>query len=581
METQFLKRMGFFTKRMPLAIGGAVNIITRNEGDGGGLAFQYSLPQEEGGAEGQVSLAKSFFGKKYNLSAAFSYNFAQALVAGDREYIGPIMSVFSDYPTRFDYDARLTPVPQPHESCGKDGLSQINPHTKYCEMDISPLMNVIPEIKQYSGFVSWSYQMPNRWTLFTTALSSQKRVHSRLGPSPGIIYASDVPDFIFRFFEAGPRRTLQDSTFYDVRLGLKASLNSDWAWTHHMGISSFGLDLAGKNFLNARETSNLYDCRLGEDYGLEEGDCDSGNSFDPFEEKGQRGDLSSALRHPRYQENSSLLSFQSDVEGEMSLGSVPVEINGGIQFRQEMYGVDAPQESYLMAPRFDDAQKQRQVSSTFLGFGVMPFDSKLKVDFNIRWDRYDDFGSGFAPRVAFRTHLFPNVLLRGSLARSFQAPSLLYRYGPNSNLFASIVDKVACEEAKAQEKAKVQEKAKAQEKAGNKRVLANISHYCSSQIISTTVVSNKNLKIESADTMNVGVFFNPKRNFYVGADWWYLERNNYIGPILSDATKLEYEEEGRFSNSQGDIFFERRLKWYFGGYRYYSYPDNYRKFSSK
>ena len=528
------------------AIGGVVNIITRKEGDKGEVLFNHSQPNDKGGAETQFSASKNFSGHRYAINTSLGYSQAQSLIAGDRDYIAPIISNFAGYPTRFDYDARETPIPMAHRDCEKGGISSINSNTGYCEMNIAPLMNIIPEIKQYSGLINMNYKWTPQWNLVSTALFSQKKVHSLLPPSPGVIYASDIPDFFFRFFESGHRSSAQDTTFYDINISLNNDADSGWSWRHHMGFSSSQFILDGKNFLHAQEVSNLYDCRLGPDFALEEGDCDSGNYFDPFANKGERGDLSSALREPHYEEQSALFSVQSHVEGETSLGLQPIELSGGLQLMRDLYSLDAPEDSYLLTPQFDDVTKKRQVTSALFGVGSLFFDSKLKVDLNLRWDSYNDFGSSFSSRLAAFNHVSTNLLVRGSLGRSFQAPSLLYRYGPTSNLFANIVDKVACEEAKEQER------------NGDERASYNIGHYCTSQTIPTNVVSNKELKLESADTMNLGVLLNPHRNFHVGLDWWYLERNNYIGPILSDGTKLEHSQ-GKEAEFPESVFFERRF----------------------
>ena len=131
------------------------------------------------------------------------------------------------------------------------------------------------------------------------------------------------------------------------------------------------------------------------------------------------------------------------------------------------------------------------------------------------------------------------------MGRSYQAPSLLYRYGPNSNLFANIVDEVACQEAQQQE-------GKGDEKAAD-----NIAKYCSSQNISTTVTSNKDLGAEFTDTARVGFMLNPGRQFHVSFDGWFLERNDYIEPVLSDGTKLEWA--GGLAQNQNNIQLTRRF----------------------
>ena len=378
------------------------------------------MPRERGGVESQVSVAKSFSIHRHNVMLSFNYHATQPLIAKDRSYTSPDMSIFSNYPTKFILNALKTPLPRAHPDCGKDGLSQKNPQTGYCEMDIAPFMNIIPKAQQYGGLVSWNYPAAEGWTFFSTALLSQKHVLSSLPPSPGILYADGTPEFVFRFFEAGRREVFEEIFFYNVRTGLQKEFSSGWQFQQHLGISSFQLDLKGDNFLQAQETSILYDCsyEAGDpDYALGDGECDSGRYFDPFEEKGKRGDLSSALRTPRYLEDSTLLSLQSRLEGDVQVAGKSLELLAGLEWERDFYNLKPPKESYLLAPQFNDAKKDRQVTSALFGLGTLFFDSRLRVDLNLRWDEYSDFGTAWSPRIAFLSH----PLFKPSCQRFFGA----------------------------------------------------------------------------------------------------------------------------------------------------------------
>ena len=503
------------------AVGGVVNIITRKEGDGE-VVINHLAPLEKGGSESQLGVAKNFSAGDHNFMTSFIYHDTQPLRTSDRDYLSPLNSIFANYPTSFMYNELETPIPLAHGDCGEDGLSAVDPQTGFCGMDIAPLINVIPRVQQQSAFVNWSSPTVSDWDFSSTALLTKKDVRSSLPHSPGIFYhANGAPDFVFRFFEAGRRGVAEDSLFYDINAEAQKEFDSNWSFRQNVGVSSFNMDLEGYNFIDEKAINGLYACRLNPE------ECD-GKFFDPFETPGERGDLSSSLRTLQYMEDSRILSAQSHLEGEAQVGGTPMEFFVGLEWQKESYDLVAPKESYLFTPQFEDVEKSRDLTSAILGTEAFFLDSQLKVGFHLRRDEYSDLGGTWTPRLSFMSHLSSDLLFRGSAGRAFQAPSLFHRYGPNVDFVADMVDEVACEQAQQQ-----------LSEGEDERAAGNIARYCNPQSISTSVASNENLEMESTDTLNLGLVFNPTQNFSVGFDFWHLDRNNYIEAVFSDATKLE------------------------------------------
>src|SRR3546814_3822926 len=65
----------------------------------------------------------------------------------------------------------------------------------------------------------------------------------------------------------------------------------------------------------------------------------------------------------------------------------------------------------------------REVSSVCAEM-LLPFTSTLEADIAGRYEKYSDYGTNFAPKIALRWHPIDSLTLRGSVGRGFVAPTL-------------------------------------------------------------------------------------------------------------------------------------------------------------
>src|SRR5690606_13706919 len=65
----------------------------------------------------------------------------------------------------------------------------------------------------------------------------------------------------------------------------------------------------------------------------------------------------------------------------------------------------------------------REVSSVYAEM-LLPFTSTFEVDIAGRYEKYSDYGSNFAPKIATRWHPIDSLTLRGSVGQGFVAPTL-------------------------------------------------------------------------------------------------------------------------------------------------------------
>lgn len=71
--------------------------------------------------------------------------------------------------------------------------------------------------------------------------------------------------------------------------------------------------------------------------------------------------------------------------------------------------------------------RTRRVGALFTEIGLTPV-QPVQIQLTARWEDYSDFDDHFAPKAALRGEIIPGLSLRGSVSRTFKAPSLFQLY---------------------------------------------------------------------------------------------------------------------------------------------------------
>jgi iron complex outermembrane receptor protein len=142
----------------------------------------------------------------------------------------------------------------------------------------------------------------------------------------------------------------------------------------------------------------------------------------------------------------------ADVSRELSVGSVPVGVSGGVEFRVDRYqiraggpdswrdgevqildGPAAGQPAQVGAQGMiglrpvDEVSARRSNSAIYLEAEGRPLHG-LRLQSAVRAERYSDFGSTSDGKIAGRLELVRGLALRGSLSTGFRAPALSQQY---------------------------------------------------------------------------------------------------------------------------------------------------------
>ena len=148
------------------------------------------------------------------------------------------------------------------------------------------------------------------------------------------------------------------------------------------------------------------------------------------------------------------------------------------------------------------------------------------LDFTIaaRYDHYSDFGSTFNPKVGLRYQPIKQVLLRGSYATGFRAPTLYEINQPLSRTFTtdSYDDPLLCP-------------------GGNVVAPALPGTVCGQQVLQRQAgpvaigLPVNSLKPEKSNTYTFGAVFEPTQSVTLGVDFWSIRIKQSINGLPEQA----------------------------------------------
>ncbi len=253
--------------------------------------------------------------------------------------------------------------------------------------------------------------------------------------------------------------------------------------------------------------------------------CSSGNllaAFNPFLIGDQANDdiLALAQARPYRDGKSTVLGLDAKINGElMEFGDDYIRAAFGVEYRREDLE-DIPSDN--SRANFDNdflvdvyafgsslAEADRTQYGAFAEFYI-PLTDQVEMQLAGRYDYYDDFGSTVNPKVGFSYRPTDNLILRGSWATSFRAPSLT-QAGVELRTTRSTYD---C--------------------GANSRVS---QYYCGGQGFeageNTLELGNPNLNAEESESISVGFAWSPTDDTTITVDYWAFEHEDIVDTNLT------------------------------------------------
>lgn len=324
-----------------------------------------------------------------------------------------------------------------------------------------------------------------------------------------------------------PRTVENETQSFRVASSLQGEIN-DWLWevgTTYSRSESDQVAIAG--IYNRYQYTAAVHGELCSDGSIANYDqdadslsCASGsllNAFNPFVIGDAENDsvLAATQAMPTRNGQSSVWSVDAKINGElMEFGDDYIRAAFGVEFRKEdlrdIPSLDSRADfnnGYLVDVFGFGSSLARADRSQFGAFSELhvPLHDTVELQIAARYDDYDDFGSTVNPKfgIAFRPN--DEVVLRGSWATSFRAPSLT-QAGVELRTTQSTFD---C--------------------ASNADV-ANL--YCEGEgrerSTNTLELGNPNLKAEESESLSFGMAWSPTKDTTITVDYWAFDHEKIV-----------------------------------------------------
>ena len=298
-----------------------------------------------------------------------------------------------------------------------------------------------------------------------------------------------------------------------MSFGLMGTLKNGFDWDFHVTKSS------SSSFIIQPDTSTSKFRHAIDGTGGAPG---SWNLFDPTANSQALVDYIYAAEERNVE--SSLTAIDLILNGNMN----DIDIAAGFQFKNEDYKITRNDDS--VAQFAADGSISQNSDLIFLGGGAENDDSRnstaffveASTDVNDRLElkgalRYENLDSDNAinPKISVRFQATDELVLRGSLSTSFREPSLVQIYS----------DLVALEP--------LQDFDTSGNAVGG------------TQFVRVAVASNKNLRPEESDNINLGAIWRPNPNTSLSVDYWMIDYEDVItkenpqGKLRNDPTNAD------------------------------------------
>lgn len=211
--------------------------------------------------------------------------------------------------------------------------------------------------------------------------------------------------------------------------------------------------------------------------------------------------------------SSGVYQWDAKLSGElMTLPAGPLSMASGLEIRKEFLETDPDPQSvagelYHTAQSPPGFSNSRNVTSVYTELSI-PILKSLEAQFAARYDRYSDYGNSTTPKLGLKWNASPTLMLRGTYAAGFRAPTLVENSTDIRNAFVSgVLDPTRCN--------------------------ANFKEGCNTSSPYQSG-ANPNLKPETANSFTFGAVWEPTTWINATVDVWRIKRVDEIGTYNLD-----------------------------------------------
>ena len=544
------------------AIGGVVNIITRNDFEGLEISGQVERPSQDGGDAQQYSVVLGSSNDRGNLVIAYEHFEKDILFRRDRDYLfrqepsplgGPGSfyrvtdrdSIFDALPSPNIAGAIVEPFPGcPAEFDGPDNPSSAAVNFPlFTDEDVLCLYRFTDDAGQTASTdrdsltVQGDYRINDTTEFFTRQNFVRNESFGRFAAAPvtpvfgGLKMSADNAfnptageadgphDLIllFRPVAGGTRDSIVEDTITESLAGIRGDINLGGPAEYEVAV-----------FHNRYSQADL-----GYNYGLRPQlqslvDREILNPFDPDPEtfSAFAATITTDNEFRAYGGDASL-SFDDILPG--SGLRVPVVI--GSEFRKEEFSSQVDQQSAagnVFGSSGGKAEGDRDYWAVYAETLLALMDNRLELTVAGRYDEYSDFGGEFSPKIGASFRLVEDLVFRASYSEGFAAPSLeILAQAPSQSFPPGLIDRLGCQ-------------------IDPSNVFA-----CNGRQRETFFTNNPDLGPEQSENWNLGVVWRPFDSLLLSADYFNITIDDGIGNLTAQNV-LDNEQrcfnEGRTCN---------------------------------
>ena len=467
------------------ALGGVVNIITRQNFNGVEAALKQFASEGQGGNHTEVSLVSGYSTPKMNITGVAYYRNNQMIYARDRVYSNRQMSHTGSPGTLraldFANDPYLTidrktgkkvttsfSKSRPAPGCPEERILDSGDGNFVCQYNYADHASLRPTLEQASLMLDAGFNMTERLDTFLRFSHTQRDVSWLYAPTPAGMSSGftvsaqragamaqkinkstatgqkafntieglrdiDRLGISYRLVELGNRVSEIETSQYNILTGFRVDLGETWEVETSAGHSySYRIDRGVSGYAHKK--------------ALQKALRTSFNSLAPI---GKRGQLSH-LNYSTWDTASSKLALvEAAANGEVfEIPAGPISAAVGIQAHYEVFSLKsdpASADKKIIGSGGTILTADRDVVSSYIEFSA-PLLSTLELSLAGRQDRYSDFGQAFSPKVALRWQASPQILVRSSIGRGFKAPNMEDLYKDGSKSYEFFIDDWLCKE---------------------------------------------------------------------------------------------------------------------------------------
>ncbi|MEM9531349.1 MAG: TonB-dependent receptor [Pseudomonadota bacterium] len=527
------------------AVGGVINIITRNEFDGISTRLRTGDTDDGGYQTEQIELVG---GKAFDDTSVYftmQYDGNEALMSSQRSFAESdiadplgrgVFSTFGANIVELFNGVTVTPDPNCGTAQGAIGTEGIPPGTEgggqffgqnTCGFNRTQFRQLFPENRRFTFSGRIEHALSEnltayanvRWNRGDTFVQIEPFAYSGTALFGGASANPVTPNngglftgpnggpavYIRRLFEYGPRTTDIETQTYGGLFGLTGTFGDGWDWeaAYSLNKQDFFSQRGGSIILSAFEAQV--------DNGLDlfqpiPDNIVASTSFRPFTDAESKNRFA---------------DFQISGYAPWELPGGPIAVAGVLEWEdQEFFDRRDP---ITLAGDASDGGSAGGGQRDRIAVGAeiaLPITSQIELQLAGRFDDYDDdseTGSANTGKASIQYRPLDSLLLRASFGTTFRAPDLQRLFGSTTRAFTSVVDSPLCVAA-----------------GGDPNAPGGLDPNNSNdpcdvvQSVRILVGANQALEEEEGESINAGVVWEATDDLSFTVDYYDVELENII-----------------------------------------------------